>query len=97
MLTDGSHEDADFIFEKQYMVNAQNRHVDEDVFVDVSYQTLPLSRWTTVSGDDALMNHLLKMLFTWDNIVERAIYRPIFEEDVMGMDSHTDYRAGSFC
>ncbi|OAA72601.1 Transcription factor [Cordyceps fumosorosea ARSEF 2679] len=40
------------------------------------------SPWTTVSTDDRHMNHLLNLFFTWDNVVERIIYRPVFEEDV---------------
>ncbi|OBS23068.1 hypothetical protein FPOA_03631 [Fusarium poae] len=80
------HEDSNFMFEKQYMIDPRDKYVDNNMFVDVLARELPLSRWTTVSQDDRQMNHLLTMFFTWDNIVERAIYRPIFEEDTIALD-----------
>ncbi|XEV04549.1 hypothetical protein FSHL1_009836 [Fusarium sambucinum] len=81
-------EDSNFMFEKQYMTDPRDKYVDSNMFVDVLARELPLSRWTTVSQDDRQMNHLLSMFFTWDNIVERAIYRPIFEEDTIAIDPH---------
>ncbi|CEI60173.1 unnamed protein product [Fusarium venenatum] len=81
-------EDSNFMFEKQYMTDPRDKYVDSNMFVDVLARELPLSRWTTVSQDDRQMNHLLTMFFTRDNIVERAIYRPIFEEDTIAIDPH---------
>jgi hypothetical protein len=44
------------------------------------------------------MNHLLTLFWTWDNVVERAIYRPIFEDDVLTADPHSnDPQAHQFC
>ncbi|EWZ78317.1 hypothetical protein FOWG_17403 [Fusarium oxysporum f. sp. lycopersici MN25] len=92
------HEDSSFMFEKQYMTDPRDKYVDSEIFVDVSTRDLPLSRWTTVSQDDRQMNHLLTMFFTWDNIVERAFYRPIFEEDTITMDPHLpDNHPKNFC
>ncbi|KAH7131630.1 putative C6 transcription factor [Dactylonectria estremocensis] len=92
------YDDSNFIFEKQYMVDARDRYVNDDIFIDISARTLPLSRWTTVSADDKLMNHLLNMFLTWDNIVERAIYRPMFQEDAVTMDPQSaHHQPGSFC
>lgn len=86
------------MFEKQFMVNAGDQYVvDDDLFVDVSRRSLPLSWWTTVSTDDRLMNHLLNLFFTWDNIVERAFYRPIFEEDAAMDPRSSDYNPEGFC
>lgn len=86
------------MFEKQYMTDPRDKYVDSEIFVDVSTRDLPLSRWTTVSQDDRQMNHLLTMFFTWDNIVERAFYRPIFEEDTITMDPHLpDNHPKNFC
>jgi len=92
-----SYDDSDFMFEKRYMADARDRYVDSDMFVDVSRRNLPLSRWTTVSADDRLMNHLLTLFFTWDNIVERIFYRPLFEEDVIAMDPSSADHPGGFC
>ncbi|KAF4991467.1 hypothetical protein FDECE_14037 [Fusarium decemcellulare] len=90
--------DPSFMFERQYTVDARDQHVDSEMFVDVANRDLPLSRWTTVSNDDRHMNYLLTMFFTWDNVVERVFYRPIFEEDVVSMDpSLADRQPGSFC
>ncbi|KAF5023005.1 hypothetical protein F66182_4963 [Fusarium sp. NRRL 66182] len=93
-----SHEDSSFMFEKQYMTDPRDKHVDSEMFVDVSSRDLPLSRWTTVSKDDRQMNHLLTMFFTWDNIVERAFHRPIFEEDTINVDPDlADHHPRKFC
>ncbi|KAM3537245.1 hypothetical protein ARSEF1564_009833 [Beauveria bassiana] len=81
-LLTSPYEDWDFIFEKRYDTDAYYRRVDPSLFVDVSGHDLPLSNWTRVSTDDRRINHLLNLFFTWDNIVERIIYRPIFEENV---------------
>ena len=95
---DDSYDDSDFIFEKQYMANAQNLYAENDIFVDVFASKLPLSRWTNVSTDERLMNHLVNLFFTWDNIVERAFYRPIFEEDIVALDPSSDNdRPNQFC
>lgn len=86
------------MFEKQYMIDARDRYVDKDIFVDVPTRQLPLNKWTAVFADNKLMNHLIEMFFTWDNIVERAIYRPIFEEDVVAGDPASDTHQDSpFC
>ncbi|EJP62010.1 fungal specific transcription factor [Beauveria bassiana ARSEF 2860] len=81
-LLTSPYEDWEFIFEKSYDTDAYYRRVDPSLFVGVSGHDLPLSNWTRVSTDDRRMNHLLNLFFTWDNIVERIIYRPIFEENV---------------
>lgn len=52
------------MFEKGYMESVRDRYVDKDVFVDIATQDLPLSRWTTVSSDDRMMNHLLRLFLT---------------------------------
>ena len=86
------------MFEKQYMTDMRDQYTETDIFVDVFASRLPLSRWTTVSTDDRLMNHLLNLFFAWDNIVERAIYQPIFEEDVVAVDpSLVDDGPNCFC
>ena len=80
------------------MVNAEDAYVDHDVFVKVSLRMLPLSRWTTVSTDEGFMNHLLNLFFTWDNVVERLFYRPIFEENLVGLDPDSaNDDPGAFC
>lgn len=80
------------------MTDARDMYVDHNVFIDLSARNLPLSRWTSASKDDKLMNHLLNLFFNWDNVVERAIYRPIFDEDVVsGRPDLIDPRPGTFC
>ncbi|KAM3549913.1 hypothetical protein ARSEF4850_008606 [Beauveria asiatica] len=81
-LLTSPYEDCDFLFEKRYDTDASYRRVDPSLFVDVPGHDLPLSNWTSVSTDDRRMNHLLNLFFTWDNTVERIIYRPILEENV---------------
>ena len=86
------------MFEKQYMADPRDRYLDREMFVDFSTRTLPLSKWTTVSTDDRLMTHLINLFFAWDNIVERALYRPVFEEDLIYMSPDlADDHVGSFC
>ena len=86
------------MFEKRYIANARDLYAENDMFVDLSASKLPLSRWTTVSTDDRHMNHLINLFFTWDNIVERAFYRPIFEEDLVAMHPNlADDQPGDFC
>ena len=86
------------MFEKQFINNVQDLYKEEDIFVDALISKLPLSRWTTVSTDDRHMNHLYLLFVTWDNIVERAFYRPIFEEDVISIDPNSaDDHADEFC
>ena len=93
-----SYNNSDFMFETQYMVNTRDQYVDNDIFVDVLSRNLALSRWTTVSSDNRLVNHLLRLFFTWNNIVERAFYRPIFEADVVARDPQSaDDHQGGFC
>ncbi|KAH8646316.1 fungal-specific transcription factor [Xylariales sp. PMI_506] len=91
-------EDSDFMFERLFMVDPRDNYVNEDIFVNVSARSLPLSRWTTVPANDQLMNHLLNMFFTWDTVVERAVYRPIFEEDVVYKNPKSaNQEPGTFC
>ena len=85
------------MFEKQFMVDPRGQYVNKDIFVDVPSQNLPLSRWTEASNDNRLMNHLLRMFWTWDNIVEKCFYRPIFEEDVTTLDPRPGEDRGRFC
>ncbi|KAH7014447.1 nitrate assimilation regulatory protein nirA [Microdochium trichocladiopsis] len=96
--TDSPYDDARFMFERGYMTSPRERYLEKDVFIDIATQDLPLSRWTTVSTDDRIMNHLLRLFFTWDNIVERTVYRPILEEDIATAESFfSDIEAGRFC
>lgn len=91
-------DNPEFVFERQYMSNTHDQFVDRDVFVDVPNRKLPLSRWTSVSDDDAHMSHLVQMAFTLDNVVEHTFYQPIFEEDVAALDPDSaGDDSGSFC
>ena len=86
------------MFEKQYIANARDMYVENDIFVDAAASNLPLSQWTTVSTDNRLMNHLINLFFTWDNIVERAVYRPIFEQDLVATHPDlADQQSNGFC
>lgn len=77
------------IFEKNYE-RVQDQYIDPDVFVNISAPSLDFTQWTTACDDNILMNHLMNLFWTWDNIVERLLYRPMFEEDFKNGNSHSD-------
>ncbi|KAH8176730.1 nitrate assimilation regulatory protein nirA [Sarocladium implicatum] len=82
----------------RYMSDLHDRDINHNVLVDVPGRTLPLSRWTNVSADNAYLNHLVTLAFTWDNAVEHVFYQPMFEEDVAALDPDTaGSRPDSFC
>jgi hypothetical protein len=86
------------MFEKGY-AQARDQYIETDVFIDLPALSLPLSRWTSACEDDRLMNHLLTLFWTWDNMVEPTLFRPLFEEDLSNHDPQTtnlDSHA-SFC
>ena len=86
------------MFENRYMVNAKDTYVDTNVFVNLAPRKLPISRWTMIPADEEYMNHLLNLFFTWDNIVERVLYQPIFEKDVARLDPNlANDDPGAFC
>jgi hypothetical protein len=98
MLTLSSFDCADFVFDRGYSHHAREKYEDYDMFVDVPGHDLEIYRWTTVPMDNRLMNHLLTLFWTWDTIVERLLYRPIFEEDLTKLDPlDTDVRIRRFC
>ena len=41
----------------------------------ISHPNLPLSRWTTVSNDDELLNHLFNLFWTWEATLTRILHR----------------------
>ena len=41
----------------------------------MSHPNLPLSRWTTVSNDDELLNHLFTLFWTWETTITRILHR----------------------
>lgn len=38
---------------------------------------LPLSRWTTVTADETLLNHLFALFWTWDHSLARILHREL--------------------
>lgn len=44
--------------------------------------TLPVSQWTTVSGNDEMLTHLITLFWTWDNILTKVIDRGMFLQDL---------------
>lgn len=85
------------MFETRYS-RAQGHNVDKDVFVELAQNTLDVAQWTTVSDDNQLMNRLLNLFFTWDNSMERMMYRPMFEEDLAsGASPNDDTHKLRFC
>src|SRR4051794_18509133 len=86
------------MFEKEYLVDPKDVYVDSTTFVNISSRKLPVQRWTNVAASEEYMNHLLNLFFTWDNGAERSIFRPIFEEDIAGLDPDSvDNGPGAFC
>jgi hypothetical protein len=57
---------------------------------------LPISRWTAVSTDEKLLNHLLLLFWTWDTLVNRVIDRTLFEDALKHMDP-SDQEGMRFC
>lgn len=57
---------------------------------------LPISRWTAVSTDEKLLNHLLLLFWTWDTPVNRVIDRTLFEDALKDMDP-SDQEVLRFC
>ncbi|KAJ4992891.1 hypothetical protein SVAN01_01595 [Stagonosporopsis vannaccii] len=43
---------------------------------------LRISQWTSVCKDDRLLNYLLSVFWSLDNMVEPSLFRPLFEEDL---------------
>ncbi len=48
--------------------------------------TLPLSAWTAVSDDNAFLNHLLMLFWTWDTFMNRILDRAALEADLRSLD-----------
>lgn len=89
--------DQYYMFESRYPW-ARDSNVDKDVFVNLEHQVLDVARWTTVSSDSRLMNHLLNLFFTLDNCMERMMFRPMFEEDLtLGPSPNDDTPRLRFC
>ncbi|XPS79748.1 hypothetical protein M3J09_011720 [Ascochyta lentis] len=59
---------------------------ENSTIVYLASSALPVSRWTTVSSDEKLLNHLLLLFWTWDMIVNRVVDRTLFEEDLRTLD-----------
>lgn len=57
------------------------------MYNDVPAHNLPISQWTSACKDDRLMNHLLALFWTWDNMVEPSLFRPLFEDDLNNNNS----------
>lgn len=74
---------------------AQYAFVERDMYVDHSVDITP---WTNASDDNRMMNHLLSLFWTWDNHVERVIYRPLFQEDLArGRERNWITSSHAFC
>lgn len=62
---------------------------------------LPLSKWTDVSDDDALLTHLFRLLWTWDTTLSRLIHRGLLIEAICtsrnGEGDSTDQLLLQFC
>jgi hypothetical protein len=57
---------------------------------------LAISRWTAVSIDEKLLNHLILFLWTWDTLVNRVTDRALFEDALKHMDP-SDQEGPRFC
>jgi hypothetical protein len=96
-LTKYSMEHPDYMFETRYQYT-KDSHADENVFLDLPALELDLARWTTASSDNHLLNHLVTLFWTWDNALERMMYRPLFEEDLAQADPDDDsIQSHTFC
>ena len=93
-----STDDAEYLFSSGYSF-VRDRSIDKDLFVNVpALFKLDIARWTTVPLSNSLLNHLLALFWTWDNSVERLIYRPMFEDDLVAMHPYEgDHQKQRFC
>jgi hypothetical protein len=76
-----SMEHPNYMFETRYKYT-KDSYIDENILFDLPALELDFARWTSVSSDNHLLNHLIALFWTWDNILERMMYRPMFEEDL---------------
>jgi hypothetical protein len=86
------------MFEKGYAWERE-RYMDKDVFVDLPGASFDIAKWTSVTKDNRLLNHVLSLFWTWDNSVERLLCKPMFDEDLMSLDPTlwSDPSRLSFC
>ncbi|KAG5929466.1 hypothetical protein E4U53_002440 [Claviceps sorghi] len=54
---------------------------------------LPLSRWTTVTDNDAILTHLFKLFWTWDTTPSRLIHRGLLVEAICAHGSNEESEA----
>lgn len=79
ILTECGAEISDDLQERGH---AQTRDQYNEHHIDLPALNIPFSRWTSSCTDDRFMNHLLALFWTWDNMVEPLLFRPLFEEDL---------------
>ncbi|KAG6002241.1 hypothetical protein E4U21_003301 [Claviceps maximensis] len=62
---------------------------------------LPLSRWTAVSDDDAILTHVFKLFWTWDATPSRTVHRGMLIEAIYARERGdarlTDQLLSHFC
>ncbi|KAJ8113959.1 hypothetical protein OPT61_g4046 [Boeremia exigua] len=74
-----STEQSEYIFHQGH-VQTRDQYNEDDTFIELSALNLSISRWTSACKDDRLMNHLFALFWSWDNMVEPSLFRPMFEE-----------------
>ncbi|KAH8702800.1 hypothetical protein GQ44DRAFT_732683 [Phaeosphaeriaceae sp. PMI808] len=88
LLRQGSEADAALVLDRI----RQSQNIDDAVNTVVGAQALLTA--AIMSNDNRLMNHLITLFWTWDNIAERLLYQPLFEEDLAAGNPNahnTDY------
>ncbi|RKK26441.1 hypothetical protein BFJ67_g16650 [Fusarium oxysporum f. sp. cepae] len=73
------------IFEEAFR-GTRDTFSSSDLFVRLSSLQLPISRWTTVSLSNELLNHIMLLFWTWDSRANRVLDRKMFEEDLQNLD-----------
>lgn len=89
------YDDPDHIFEELWQEPRDVYGKDSTILYPTS-SALPISRWTSVSTDDKLLNHLLLLFWTWDTTANRVVDRTLFEDGLKFLDP-SDQRGLQFC
>ncbi|KJZ78743.1 hypothetical protein HIM_02134 [Hirsutella minnesotensis 3608] len=72
----------------------------EDLLVNLPTKQLPISKWTKVSSDNRLLNHLMNLFWTWDSTLSRMVDRDVFLEDLKSgadNDAEDGLERAEFC
>ncbi|PHH83235.1 hypothetical protein CDD82_2846 [Ophiocordyceps australis] len=83
------------VFEKAWQ-NTRDIYTETDILIPIPSEDLPISKWTAVPVNDKILNHILRLFWTWDTTGNRIIDRTMFESDLTTRDPG-EKRKGELC